>query len=41
LVGNFYLVALDTFNTAQEAFDAADQYARIYRKTDIWIYHPK
>jgi nucleoid DNA-binding protein len=41
LVGNFYLVALDTFNTAQGAFAAADQYARIYRKTDIWIYHPK
>jgi hypothetical protein len=41
LIGNFYLVALDTFNTAQRAFDAADQYARIYRKTDIWIYHSK
>jgi nucleoid DNA-binding protein len=41
LVGNFYLVALDSFNTAQGAFDAADQYARIYRKTEIWIYHPK
>jgi hypothetical protein len=41
LIGNFYLVALDTFNTAQEAFEAADQYVRIYRNTDIWIYHRK
>jgi hypothetical protein len=41
LIGNFYLVALDTFNTAQEAFSAADHYARIYRKSDVWIYNPK
>jgi nucleoid DNA-binding protein len=41
LIGNFYLVALDTFNTAQGAFEAADQYVRIYRNTDVWIYHRK
>ena len=41
LIGSYYLVALDTFNTAQEAFEAADHYAGIYRNTDVWVYHPK
>jgi hypothetical protein len=41
LIGSYYLVALDTFITAQEAFEAADQYAGIYLNTDVWVYHPK
>jgi hypothetical protein len=40
-VGDFYLVALDTFHTASEAFEAADRYAPVLRKTDIWVYHIK
>jgi hypothetical protein len=40
-VGDFYLVALDTFHTASEAFEAADQYAPVLRKTEIWVYHIK
>jgi hypothetical protein len=41
LIGNFYLVALDTFFTADDAFVAADQYSPVNRKTEIWVYHPK
>ena len=41
LIGNFYLVALDTFFTADDAFKAADQYSRVNRMTEIWVYHPK
>lgn len=40
-VGNYYLVALDTFFTAGEAFKAADQYAPVHRTTEIWVYHQK
>jgi hypothetical protein len=39
--GDFYLVALDTFHTASEAFEAAEQYAPVLRKTEIWVYHIK
>jgi nucleoid DNA-binding protein len=41
LIGNFYLVALDTFFTADDAFEAADLYAPVNRKTEIWVYHLK
>jgi hypothetical protein len=41
LIGNFYLVALDTFFTAKDAFDAADKYPTVNRKTEIWVFHPK
>jgi len=40
-VGNYYLVALDTFFTAGEAFKAADQYTPVHRTTEIWVYHQK
>lgn len=40
-VDNFYLVALDTFYTPNEAFKAADQYAPVHRNTEIWVYHLK
>jgi nucleoid DNA-binding protein len=41
LIGNFYLVALDTFFTADDAFKAAVLYSPINRNTEIWVYHAK
>jgi hypothetical protein len=41
LIGNFYLVALDSFSTANDAFKAANQYSLLFRNNGIWIYHAK
>jgi nucleoid DNA-binding protein len=40
LIGKFYLVALDSFYTANEAFESADRYMKLNRDSSgVWVYH--
>lgn len=40
-IGKFYLVALDSFYTADDAFDAANRYMKLIGDTGVWVYHSR
>jgi nucleoid DNA-binding protein len=37
-IGKFYLVALDSFYKAKDAFDAANRYMKLNGDTGVWVY---